>query len=205
MDPSLNPFSTRSIFPGAIEYCFFETDHNLVQLIDEIKQRCQGLAAIVGPHGSGKSTLLASLQPQLEEIYGEFKMLRISQLEPFRFVAIGNAKLVVIDGFEQLRWFDRARLVWRAKHGELSLIVTTHKPSRWIPTLYRTSTNLVQAQQLLVRLLKDRPDLYESFSQRLSELWPIHSPNLRDAFFSLYDFYEERIRTSSNLQKPQLD
>ena len=60
-----NPFSTRHVRPGAIEY-LFPPGHGIEQLVRRLAQS-DWTGQIVGPHGSGKSTLLASLRAALRD------------------------------------------------------------------------------------------------------------------------------------------
>ena len=60
-----NPFSTRFVRPGALEYLF-----EVGMRAEDVVQRLAGTnwrGQIVGPHGSGKSTLLATLLEPLAQ------------------------------------------------------------------------------------------------------------------------------------------
>jgi energy-coupling factor transporter ATP-binding protein EcfA2 len=62
-----NPFASRYIEPGAIEYSFLGRS-SIEEIAKDFSERHGRRAAIVGPHGSGKSTLLHSLAPSLGHI-----------------------------------------------------------------------------------------------------------------------------------------
>lgn len=78
-------------------------------------------SAIIGPHGSGKSTLLESLKRAL--IASEHTIHSISLRDrqrwlPTRFLGEvaakpNNNRLVIVDGYEQLAWLERLRLMNR--------------------------------------------------------------------------------------------
>ncbi len=62
-----NPFASRFIRPGAIEY-LFDQGQSVEGLMDQFCNSLGRRAAIVGPHGSGKSTLLHTLVPRLGSV-----------------------------------------------------------------------------------------------------------------------------------------
>lgn len=78
-----NPFSTRFLRPGSIDYRFHPTDEcsadQILRLIDQAQYAC-----IVGPHGTGKSTLLQSLRDQFPQHWNhvEWLQLHAPALEP---------------------------------------------------------------------------------------------------------------------------
>ena len=80
-----NPFCTRIVRPGAIEYTFDQQgprgdrdgDHGdaVEGLVSRIaKNRCH---LIVGPHGSGKSTLIRALVSQLEKQFSKLVEIQL--------------------------------------------------------------------------------------------------------------------------------
>jgi hypothetical protein len=79
-----NPFSTRFVKPGAIEYLF--SAGWCAQRVIETIAANNWRGAIVGPHGSGKSTLLATLKPHVERLGTQTQLISLHNGE---------------------RWFDR--------------------------------------------------------------------------------------------------
>jgi len=77
-----NPFSTRFIRPGAVEF-LFPAGQTAETLVETLRQHAwQG--QIIGPHGSGKSTLLAALVPALEAAGRKCVAARVQAFERMR-------------------------------------------------------------------------------------------------------------------------
>jgi hypothetical protein len=184
-----NPLATRFTRPGAIEFLFPEgaSAGGIVQ-----KLGAQGWwGQILGPHGSGKSTLLAALEPAIAEVGrttlrrslagGQRQLDLPPDLDP-------NA-LLVIDGFEQLSWWQRRKVKAACRRAGAGLVVTAHADVG-LPTLFQTQPTLELAQSLVRRLLPpgDRAlsdaDIAAAFAR--------HPGNLRETLFALYDLYQAR-------------
>src|SRR5262245_39634677 len=121
-----NPFATRFTRPGAIGY-LFPPGESAESLVERLRQNgWQG--EIIGPHGSGKSTLLADLMPQLTEAgrvvvqhvlrQGEHS-LPISRQDAAGWTA---ATQVIVDGYEQLTWWGKRKLLSRVRARQAGLL-----------------------------------------------------------------------------------
>ncbi len=194
--PRENPFATFAIQPGALAYQFSDPRISLETLVQEFRERCQGRAAIVGPHGSGKSTLLAGLMERLESPTRVLSLWRIVHGVDNRLPStsdVASDKLIVIDGYEQLSWWRRWSIERAAKRTGCELLVTTHRPLRQLPTLYQTAVSRETAHQIVDQLLAGHHEVdHETYHARLDTLWSSESFNLRDALFELYDLFESQ-------------
>ncbi len=184
--PRVNPFSTRFVEPGAIPY---HLPGGLAELADRFRAD-GGRGGLVGPHGSGKSTLLASLLPLLTDFTVRRVRLNTSDrvLPPDLWSLPGPRPLLVVDGFEQLGWFARRRVVRDCRRAGAGLLVTTHR-SVGLPLLYRTDVTPETLAWVLDRLVPpaDRAVL-DGFDS--AERLRAHRGSLRDVLLELYDRWE---------------
>jgi energy-coupling factor transporter ATP-binding protein EcfA2 len=189
-----NPFATRYVRPGALEYVFSEGD-SAAAVVDRLAA-AGWRGAIVGRHGSGKSTLLAALRPELSargrklawcELHDGQRRLPVT-LEPRE---LGPAGLVVVDGYEQLGGVARARLRWRCRRRGWGLLVTAHRPVG-LPTLLETAPSPALAQALVRRLTAGRPQQIDE--EEVAAAFAAHAGDVRETLFALYDLYEARQR-----------
>jgi hypothetical protein len=188
-----NPFSTRHVRPGAIDYLFplGTTAESLLARLEGNSWRGQ----IVGPHGSGKSALLATLiravegsahrQVHLVELHdGQRRMPH----DFWRTDGITPNTVVIVDGYEQLGFFSRFRLRRFCRKRALGLLVTAHV-SVGFPDLFRTAPDIATTVRLVEQLVdRDWPISAEEIRQRFSA----HTGDIREVFFDLYDEYERR-------------
>lgn len=197
-----NPFATRYVRPGAIDY-WFPPDVSAEALVARLKH-AQWCGAIRGPHGTGKSTLLASLLPWLKAAGRDVQMLSLHDgqrslpaawLPTLRAARGDNGLanvLLVVDGYEQLGRFARWRLQrWRERHGA-GLLVTTHGPAR-LPVLWETSGDPKTLTKIVERLLAQDSSEAPPFAVRPAELRAVldsHQGNMRESLFALYDLFE---------------
>lgn len=190
-----NPFSARQIRPGAIPYRF-ATGVAVDALLAALRQ--PGFRGqIIGPHGSGKSTLLATLLPMLEAAGLPTHLATLHdgqrqlppELQQVHELAAGT--LVVVDGYEQLSRWSRARLGRLCRRHGLGLLVTAHQDVGFAD-FFRTTTDLELAQAVVDCLLgADRtPIAPEEIAERFAQC----DGNLREVLFALYDLYEQRQR-----------
>lgn len=194
-DPDSNPFSTRFTRPGAMRFQF-EQGESCRQLLEQLAAH-GWRGEIVGPHGSGKSTLVEHLLPELASA-GRLVVRhslrrgqrRLERSDPPPAEWNCHTQLVV-DGCEQLSWWNRWRLWRHCRRSGAGLLVTTHRPLG-LPTLrtMRPSATLVRrlARQLWPehdRLITDR-EIDLCFEQQ--------ERNVRETLYALYDLYE--LRTS---------
>ncbi len=188
--PRVNPFSTRFVEPGAIPYCL-PGRSGLSDLVARLGATA-GWGEVVGPHGSGKSTLLASLLPLLTD--WTLRPVRLSttarNLPLDLWPLPGPRPLLVIDGFEQLRWLTRRRVVRACRQAGVGLLVTSHRPTG-LPPLHRTDVTPGTLSWVLDRLVPPAGrDLLDGFdpAARLRA----HRGSLREVLFELYDRWERR-------------
>lgn len=186
-----NPFSTRFVRPGAIRFVF--DDGNGPDRMVERLARMAWRAQIVGPHGSGKSTLVASLDLPLRESGrspyvvalhdGEHRMPP-DWHQNARAVA---SRLIVIDGYEQLRTLSRWNVARRCSRDGWGLVVTAHRDVG-LPTLARVVPSLGVAQEIVDTLMPDgRGPITPAV---VAEAFSSCHGNIREMLFALYDRYE---------------
>jgi hypothetical protein len=214
-----NPFSTRYTRPGAIPFRF-PPGSGAGELVEQL--RSQGWrGAIVGPHGSGKSSLVAALVPAIRRAGKEVLLVELHDgqrrlpvdLEKGSgvFVRPGDpaaevidqtktpdpfsGSVVIVDGYEQLSWWNRLRLRRVSQRRGLGLLVTSHAPTA-LPLLFRTATSLGLAQAIVQSLLAGRPELITP--ERLAQRFESRQGDLRELLFDLYDLYEERRPPDTN-------
>jgi energy-coupling factor transporter ATP-binding protein EcfA2 len=73
-----NPFATRFVRPGSLEYRFREVKDSATEFADIVRRLDQDrIGLIVGPHGSGKTTLLHSLGPILSERFAKISSVQL--------------------------------------------------------------------------------------------------------------------------------
>jgi hypothetical protein len=187
-----NPFASRNLRPGAIEF-LFPAGGSAEALLDRLAQR-GWWGAIVGPHGSGKSTLLATLEPLLAT-RGR-RIVRYTLRAGERRLPLNRAEAaawdattqVIVDGYEQLGWLARCWLHAACRRRGCGLLVTAHQPLR-IPTLLRTEVSPELAQRVAERIAGRAIPLQ---SGELAQLLSQTDGNLREVLFCLYDLYESR-------------
>ncbi len=180
-----NPFATRFIEPGALEYAFFG-EGSLDRLVQEFFGTCHGRAAIVGPHGSGKTTLLHSLVPRIGniQVYRDLanpdtsrflneskpassvtkniRWFRLSaQARDSRQVLNDRQQwdrnsIVVVDGFEQMPIWRRYVVRWLTRRCGAGLLVTAHSKPVGLPVLWQTSVTPQSAEYVVRTLLANR-------------------------------------------------
>jgi len=182
----VNPFSTKFWTAGVIPFQFsleFSESHESIDTLLE-KMRRYPICQIVGPHGSGKSTLLRELLKQYEKREEDVRYLFFNEQHRRipRDVVIPENSILFVDGFEQLPFIDRIRSRFRAKR----LILTAHRPVWFVPILYRTKPQFSVFVQAVRQMSADSPE-----ECVLREVYERSGGNFRNAFFELYDLWEE--------------
>ena len=114
--------------------------------------------------------------------------------------------LVIIDGWEQLRWPMRGWIYWKAKRSKTQLLVTAHEKTIF-PTLWEATVRIEIAQQVIQDLLvsqllpseQNNPPLIATFQNcdLLTERLLEHRGSLREVLFTLYDDFERTCRSDS--------
>lgn len=197
-EPGHNPFATRYVRPGAVQY-LFPSDCNAERLVERL--RVNGWwGQIVGAHGSGKSSLLAALSPALN---AERCVISLTLHDGERRLDSGwrhrkpldAHSLVVVDGYEQLSRWNKFRLKWICRRRSAGLLVTAHA-NVGLPTLFETATDVPTAQRIVTGLLM--PGDQTIGLGDIAQAWKARAGNLREALFDLYDLYEQRRGTGSN-------
>lgn len=189
-----NPFSTRFVRPGALPF-LFPPGESAIELVDQLRR--QGWwGQIIGPHGSGKSTLLRTLEPELLASGRTIHWFEFHTGDPRpgqarRGVPGGDHRsLVVIDGYEQLSWFERFRWRRKCRRSRWGLLVTAHQDCG-LPHLCSTTTTIPLARQLVRHLLPphDRLAIHDDV---VADAFHACRGNLRELWFRLYDVCENR-------------
>jgi hypothetical protein len=195
MPSQLNPFSTRFVRPGAIEYLFSD-GRSAVGLTQRLRAG-DWRGQIVGPHGSGKSTLLAALIEPLEQAGRRVWRIDLHDgqraLPPGALAEAGNvgADLLIVDGYDQLSRISRLRLKWQLWRRGWGAIVTAHREVGY-PTLYRTSATVELTERIVARLLPtEDPSIAQ---QAIAASFYAAGGNVRETLFALYDHFERERR-----------
>ena len=186
-----NPFSTRFIRPGALDF-LFPPGQTTATLVENLREHgWQG--QILGPHGSGKSTLVAALLPALEaagrKVRRQGPRARGQGADELSATSLDTDTQVVIDGFEQLTWWSRRKLKQTCVSRGAGLLVTTHK-DLGLPTLYRTEPSLELTRAIVARLLS--PDDETITADDIAQAFTAAGGNLRETLFALFDVYQQR-------------
>jgi len=188
-----NPFSTGCVRPGALDF-IFPHDQSPSDLIAKLRSN-RWWGQITGPHGSGKSALLATLLPALREAGRQPLLIQLRDNQrwlpgEFRQVRQGDdSTLVIVDGYEQLNFFSRAKLRWVCRRRGLGLVVTTHRPAGF-PHLFTTEPCVELACRIVERLLQDEPSAISP--DEVAAAFVTSDSNIREMLFALYDLYERR-------------
>ena len=186
---STNPFATRWVQPGALEYVWPDGDGGNALLG---RLAAGASVEIVGPHGSGKSTLVAALVALLRACGRACTLETLHDGGGRRSLATWpgtEMRVRIVDGFEQLPGWRRRLVRWRARSAGDALVVTAHAPQGMDHTL-RSEVDAALTARLVEALLA-RAELPTHIDPagvfaRVERL----DGNLREALFELYDLYE---------------
>jgi hypothetical protein len=203
-----NPFGATTTRPGALPFRWPELPaegHERVHLQrTEQLSRClvdHRRGAIVGPHGSGKSTLLCDLQRCLASgeaaprVVREVLRDRNDATRVERAAAgLASTDWLLVDGWEQLGWLAKVRVLARRRRGGPRLLVTTHRPPRGFSVVAELATDRRRARALATLLLAEHPALRAPLLERFDQLWPRCEGNLRTLWAAMYESFEEELR-----------
>jgi energy-coupling factor transporter ATP-binding protein EcfA2 len=220
---TVNPFATCFVRPDQNQYRFSldpaseskQKDAFLQNLFASLSHH--RLAAIVGPHGTGKTTLLRSIEPVLRERFSVVQTTtlsssrRSSARELIATWALSKmspevSTCLIVDGYEQLRWWDRLSLVRSIKRlPRTSLIITCHKTPWIFPRCIQTRYDEAMSRMLTMEKLQTVPEplrveIWDRFEHRLEQPSD-HSAserNLRELWFTMYDEVEA-IQAKTNM------
>jgi hypothetical protein len=190
-----NPFCSRRVRPGGIPY-LFGPQVSAAQLVVQLRQDAWW-GQVVGAHGSGKSALLAALRPAIERAGRRTVLIELHDgqrrlpLDLKHTPAPDHPTVLIVDGYEQLGFWERLRLKRFCCRSGLGLLLSAHAPVG-LPELCHTSVTLELAQQIVEQLQREHP-LYitaEDVAQQFADL----GGDLREMLFRLYDLYEQRRR-----------
>jgi ABC-type branched-subunit amino acid transport system ATPase component len=189
-----NPFRSSRVRPGAIPYLLPE-GIQVAELVAELRD-ANWRGAIVGPHGSGKTTLLRTIEPHLKSAGRELLNVELHDGQRRLPIALSAANvrpqtIVVVDGYEQLSWLSKMLLHWRCRRLRCGLLVTSHVPMR-LPTLFTTHTDSEQALAVVRALLPEDLEHYRITAADVARAHALHSGNIREVLFGLYDVYRQR-------------
>jgi hypothetical protein len=191
-----NPFSTRAVRPGAIEYQF-PSDDSLASLLSRLSEN-HWWGEIIGNHGSGKSTLIETLRaafPNAGRKVQQFTLSRGERRLPTDVDEMSNwdeQTQVVVDGFEQLSWWHRRSLKRICRRRGCGLLITAHR-SFGFPPVFTAMTSLDLTEQLVFALLPDKATKHISTAE-IVEAFGRHEGNVREVFFDMYDRCEKHAR-----------
>lgn len=199
--PNSNPFATRFIRPGAIDY-LFPAGQSLDSLLARLRSN-HWWGEIVGPHGSGKSTLVATIVPALEAVGrqvvryvltpdGSDRPECLAPAGAYAFLAdqpLGPSSQLILDGYERISWWWRRRIQVLCRKRGAGLLVTAHQPLG-LPLLIAIEPTEQLAQQIVQSLLpKDDSNITPA---DVSAAFAQTGGDLRETLFALFDVHHSR-------------
>ncbi len=191
--------------------------------VDEIVERfCNRLGrrgVIVGPHGSGKSTLLEHAAPRLGQValrqYSDGRVLRGAADGELLWLSLRRSSqtlrlhkdlwetgmLIVIDGFEQLSFATRWKVIWQTRSKQMGLLATSHRDCG-LPVLVRTKADFSLFSELVRELIERAGGGFRPSSVRMKQIFLESRGNMREAFMRLYDEFQ-RTQRENRLEGPE--
>ena len=198
--PKSNPFATRFVKPGAVDFQFSGCG-DLSFLLRKLKDD-GWWGQILGPHGSGKSTLIYSLLKRLVKVRRTCVHVQLSNCQNRVAFDVAQTRCwnkdtqVIIDGFEVLPWNCKRRLRQECRYRNAGLLITSHRRLRGIPVLFQTEASEGVTQQLVDRLTIAGDSCLSKNDVRTS--YAKFNGNVRETLFDLYDLYEQRSTQKQN-------
>lgn len=154
--------------------------------IDNRWQQCGRRAALVGPHGVGKTTFIDAWIRRFsdQQILRLFLNREKPTLTENSWLALTDVqtKLVVLDGEEQLGWYQRRKFYQMTAEAK-GLLVSRHRVGK-LPLLMKFNSN-IEILHLCVKELA--PDYYEQLNPDLSRWWKVYRGNIREILLRCYD------------------
>lgn len=185
-----NPFSTRFVRPGAIDY-LFPPGTSAAQLVARLS-RFGWRGQIVGPHGSGKSTLLAALADPLARAGRPLWTVTLhdgARRLPAGWTheaALAGAGMIGVDGYEQLGLLGRLAVRFECARRGWGLLASAHRDVG-LPTLHVTSSKLDVAQAIAEHLQSGHAA--KLGPEAVAECFAA-AGDVRETLFLLYDRWE---------------
>ena len=208
---TVNPFSSCFLKPGANRYLFNPQDHadsvegyseqRVLKLVAELLSSRAKRFCIVGPHGTGKSTLMVQIMNSGQVARVPHARVQLSSedrntAEMWRLQKQIDRGVFAVDGYEQLSWFCKLKLVLATWRSGQRLIVTAHEPPLGFRVIHQTSRTEATDAHIVHSLLRDSSgkanELLASSFWRASR--QRHGQNLRESLFDAYDWFEENYR-----------
>lgn len=187
-----NPFSSQFVQPAAMGYRFADRSEDVSALCDLwLAPEAASASLIIGPHGTGKSTLLENLCDHITSRGISMQRFSLASGQVPR-IYIPPVSAVVVDGFEQLSRLSIMILRRGCQRKNVRLLGTSHRPIRSFTCLHTTGARLDLALQMTHDLLKPCPALRPAANKEVQRLWPSLSGNLRELWFSMYDWYQSQ-------------
>ncbi|WP_164102660.1 hypothetical protein [Candidatus Laterigemmans baculatus] len=105
---------------------------------------------------------------------------------------------LIVDGYEQLAWLSRWRLLYRAWRAGVRLLVTAHRPPQGFYRLFETGTPQSVARRLTAILLDDFPEQREAIldPHTFEQRWRAAEGNVRQLWATLYEDFEHQLPPS---------
>ena len=191
-----NPFSTRFVRAGAIDYRF-DNPAKIGELVTKFQEH-GFVGQIVGPHGSGKSTLAISLARHVSTHFSSVRATIVDARYQARQAVViesifsTQTSLLILDGIECLPWSQRLLIYLTFRASTRGLIVTTHRRLPWYPVLHLMQPTCHAFRQLALSL---NPSIDSELVERVYQQF---GPNIREAMMALYDDWE---RTHAALER----
>ena len=177
LKPYDNPFSTQKI-----ENLQYIDQYILKQLLRDF-EKYKYRAAIVGKQGSGKTRLLEELLPKIS-LKSQLLSTEGSQLVKSIDLLSGIVKnqLLVLDGFDSLKLYQRYLVLILTKIFQKGLLITLHHP-KYLKVLVTSQVEL----DLAYSLVKQLDNQIVISKNQIASIMQSNDDNLRELFFDLYD------------------